>query len=213
MPVVPLVQVTQIHHQVVQPQGGPLAYGGGLRRLVVSVGQAGQILVFLGEIRQLGDGVDQLPADELQGLGHDDHISVIAHIARGSPKVDDPLGGRALLSVGVHVGHDVMADLLLPGLGDVVVDVLCMGLQLIDLFLGDVQAQFLLGFGQSDPEPAPRPELVIRGEQELHVLARISLRQRAGIFAGVWHVSSSLIRARTKPSVPVPSGSKLTKKL
>jgi len=42
--------------------------------------QARQRLVFVCKFCQLVDGVDQLPADLLQGLGHDDYVGVVADI-------------------------------------------------------------------------------------------------------------------------------------
>ena len=48
-----MVDLGQIHHQLVGPQGSALAHSGGLCGLAVGVGHAGHILVLLGKVCQL----------------------------------------------------------------------------------------------------------------------------------------------------------------
>ena len=72
---------------------------------------------------------------------------------------------ETLEAVGVDMAHDIMADQLLPGLCLGVVDILRVGGQLVDLFLGDIQPQLPLRRGQGDPEPPPGAELVVLGEE------------------------------------------------
>ena len=67
---------------------------------------------------------------ELQALPHHDDVGVVAHIAAGSTQMDDAGGLGALLAVGIDVAHHVVADQLLPGNGDVIVDIVHMGFQL-----------------------------------------------------------------------------------
>ena len=66
----------------------------------------------------------------------------------------------ALAAVGLHVGHHVVAQLLLQRLGDVEVDIVAVRAQLGELLIGDVEAEFLLGLGQGYPEAAPGAELL-----------------------------------------------------
>ena len=87
--------------------------------------------------------------------------------------MDDARRFRALLAVGVDVAHHIMADHLLPLLGHLVVDVLGVGFQLVDLLLGDGQAQLMLRLGQGDPQLPPGAELQIRGKQVFHFPVRI----------------------------------------
>ena len=86
--------------------------------------------------------------------------------------MDDRPGRRALIAVGVHVGHDVVPQLafVLRGFGEV--DVVDGGPQLGDLLGRDRQAQFLLGLGQGHPQPPPgrmdrlrrpEPDQLLRG--------------------------------------------------
>lgn len=66
------------------------------------------------------------------------------------------------------MAHDIMADLTLPGLRHVVVDVVHMGLHLRNLLIRDdrpavlAQAQLLLRLRQGDPQPPPCTELHVR---------------------------------------------------
>ena len=54
--------------------------------------------------------------------------------------MDDPLGVGTLEAVGVYVGHNVVAYQLFPFLCHIEVNIVLVGLQLIDLLLGDRQA-------------------------------------------------------------------------
>ena len=177
--------LVQVHQEFLSPQGGALAHGGGLGGLEVGESQGGQIGVFPGELAQQSDGVDQLFAHQPQGVVQDDKVGVIPHVAAGGAQVDDALGVRALLAVGVDVGHHVVAHFLFPGGGHVVVDIVRMRLQLSNLFVGDGQPQLLLGLGQRDPQPAPGAELIVGRKQILHLLAGIAGGKRGFVLA--WH--------------------------
>ena len=98
--------------------------------------QGGQRLVAVSEIPQQGNGAHQLFADQPQGVIENDQIGVVPHIAASGSQVDDPLGGGTLDPVGVDVGHHVVADLLFPGGGHLVVDILHVGLQFGNLPVG-----------------------------------------------------------------------------
>ena len=81
----------------------------------------------------------------------------------------------------MDVGHNVVAQLLLLLLGQVIVDVVLLPLQLVDLPLGDGQAQFHLRPGQGNPQPAPGGEFLVRGEQIKHLPAGVAGGQRTFI--------------------------------
>ena len=139
----------------------------------MGVGQGGHGLVPVGKVRQQGHHVQQLAPHHLQALPHDDHVGIVAHIAAGGAQMDDARRLGALQAVGVHMAHHVVAAFLFPADSVVIVDVLGMGLQLGDLLVGDVNALLLLGLGQGNPQPAPGAELVVLGENELHLPAGI----------------------------------------
>ena len=77
--------------------------------------------------------------------------------------------------------HNVVADDLLSLLCHVIIDIIGMRFQLFDLLIRNIQSQFLLCLRQSDPQPSPCPELLVRGKDILHLLACITLRKRADI--------------------------------
>ena len=76
--------------------------------------------------------------------------------------MDDALGPRTLLPVSVDMGHDVVAHQLLPLLCHIVVNVIRKSLQLINLFLCNIQSQFSLRLRQGDPQLSPGLKLLVR---------------------------------------------------
>ena len=83
--------------------------------------------------------------------------------------MDDPRRGGGRQTVGVDMGHHVMADFLFPLLRGSVVDVGDVGFQLRHLLCGDGQTQFVLRPGQLHPQPPPGLEPHIRREQVQHI--------------------------------------------
>ena len=118
-------------------------------------------LVFVREFGKVADNGDQLVADKLQTLGHDDDIGVVADVARGSSEVDNTLCVRALHAVSVDVGHYVVADELLSLLRDFIVDVVGVSLELVDLSLCYGQTQLHFRLGKRNPESAPGAEFLV----------------------------------------------------
>ena len=178
-----VLHLLQVHEQLVHPQGGPLAHGDQLGGLEVGEAQGGQGLVLPGKFGQMGQHPHQLVPDQQQGLPHEDDVGVVPHIAAGGPQVDDGHGLGAQLAVGVDVGHHVVAQLLLPLGGLLIVDVGDVGLQLVHLLLGHGQAQLHLRPGQGHPQPAPGGKLLVGGEDVLHLVAGVAGGQ--GTFVSV----------------------------
>ena len=98
--------------------------------------------------------------------------------------MDDGLRRGAFQAEGVDVRHHVVADLFFPRAYDLIVDVVKVCAHLTDLFLRDVETQFLLGLCQIYPEPPPGGELVILREHELHLFARIARAEGINIAVG-----------------------------
>ena len=108
-------------------------------------------------------------------------VGVVPDVAAGGSEVDDTLGLRALQTIGVDVAHDIVTHDLLPRLRVRIIHIVRMGLQLIDLLLGDIEPQLLLGLREGDPELSPGAEFLFLRKEVLHLLARIPLGKRAGI--------------------------------
>ena len=166
-------QLAIVHVQFIQPQRRALADRRQLGGLQMRVRQRRHVLVLIREIRQQVHHVEQLAAHDLQALAHDNHIGVVTHIAGRRAQMDDARRLRALQTVSVDVAHHVVAALLLA--------VLRMGFQLGNLLVGNVQPLFLFRLRQRNPQLPPGAELVVLGEDELHLLAGIAGRKWADI--------------------------------
>ena len=183
-----MVDLVEVHHQLVGPQSGTLAHGGGLGGLAVGVGHAGHILVLLGKLGQFCQHADELLAHQLKALTHHDDVGVVADVAAGGAQMDDACCLGALLAVGVDMAHNVVAHQLLPLDGDLIVDVVHMSFQLGHHLGGDIgQALLHLGPGQGHPQAAPGAELVVVREDVLHLIGGISGGKGADITVMLRH--------------------------
>ena len=89
--------------------------------------------------------------------------------------MDDTSSLRCNKTVGVNVGHDIVAPALLLESGRsefVVLDTLVL-LQLSNGFLGNVETELTLRLGEVDPELSPGAEAVARREEVLHLLGGV----------------------------------------
>ena len=84
--------------------------------------------------------------------------------------MDDTLRVGADQPIGVDVCHHIMADLFLFSPFGFVVDIRDMGFKFRDLLGSHRQAQFRLGAGEFDPQPAPGLIAFICGKKLLHLL-------------------------------------------
>jgi len=97
----------------------------------------------------------------------------------------------ALVGVGAHVGHHVVANSLLVGAGGGVVDVGEVLPQRLDLRLGDRQPQLPFGLGQRYPQLSPGGELVVRRKQVQHLAAGVAAAKRRLVGGFSFHEVSS----------------------
>ena len=154
-PVDPVLHLIQIHQKLIHPEGGPFSHCDKLCRLKMSETKGRKGLILVGKVGQDRQHTHQLIPDEPQTLPHKDEVGIVADITTGSAQVDDRHSLGALLSIGVYVGHHVVAERLFPLGGGVVIDVVQMGFQLGHLFGGDWEAQFHLSPGQGHPQAPP----------------------------------------------------------
>ena len=175
-----MLQVLQVQTELLKPQSGAFAHGGGLGRLEMSERQSRLGLVLLREVRQFLHHIHQFLFHQLQRLSHDNNVGVVPHIAGGGPQMDNPRRLGALLPVSVYMAHHIMTHFLFPGPGHFVIDILSMGLQFVNLFLGDHrlavlgESQFLFSLRQGNPQPPPGAEFHILGKNILHFPAGIA---------------------------------------
>ena len=182
-----VVEVLEVLQQVLEPQAGALAHGRGLGRLKVREAEGRQGTVLRGEGLEIRHDADQLSANQLQGLAQEDEVGVVPHEAGGRSQVED----RARLGAGVpprvHVGHDVVPQLLLVPGCEAQVEGLQVLTQLRELLVADRQAELLLGLGQGQPQSAPGEELLLLAPQVAHRCAGVPGRERAGEGLGIAH--------------------------
>ena len=88
--------------------------------------------------------------------------------------MDDPFGIGTLYPVGIDMAHDIVTHLFFPRDRNIIVNLLRKLFKLADLRIGNRQALLLFRLCQCNPKLAPCFELVIRGENILHLLACIT---------------------------------------
>ena len=103
----------EIKNQVVDPQAGSLSDRGGLSRLKVGEGEAGQVAVLGSEFCHLVDRGRQAFSGELKSFANQQQVRVVGHKATGRAEVDDPAGVRALVPICVHMSHHIVAQFTL----------------------------------------------------------------------------------------------------
>ena len=172
-----VVDLAQVDHELLDPEGGPFSDCGRLGRLEMGKSQGGQIFVFIREGSQSRDHVDQFFADQAQGLPHDYDICIVAYVAAGRAQVDDSFGFGALQPIGVNMAHDIMPDHFFSGFCILIVDIGHMSPELFDLLIGNGQAKLFFRLSQGHPEAAPCAELHVGRKDILHFPAGISFGQ------------------------------------
>ena len=65
--------------------------------------------------------------------------------------MDDPFCFRALYSVSIYMGHNVMPDQRFPFLRHLIINILCMLFQFGNLFVRYIQSQLLFRFRKGNP--------------------------------------------------------------
>ena len=163
-----VLDVLHIHEQILRPQAGALAHGDQLRRLEMGKTERGQIAVLDGEGLEARQHGHRLGEHEFKRLADQDEIRIVTHVAARGAEVDDRFGRGRHLAEGMDVRHDVVARAAFVFERHLEVDVLEVLTHLVELRLGNVQAQFPLGFGQRQPAAAPCGELLLWTPQFFH---------------------------------------------
>ena len=191
-----VLNVREIHTELLDPQRRALADSGRLRRLKMRKRKRGKALVFVRKLRKLVDHVHKLSAHKLQSVAHHDDIGVVAYVAARSSEVNDTCRLRALKSVGIDMAHNVMAHQLLALLRNGVVNVIDMCLHLVDHFLCDDglsvlrKSEFHLCLREGDPKLSPCGKFLVLAEDILHLRGGVTLREGACVTVGVAHTVS-----------------------
>ena len=92
--------------------------------------------------------------------------------------MDDSFCFRALYTVRVHMGHNIMTYLTFSLLCHIIVDIIFVRFQFIDLFLSDRSGPSSFSVSaRCDPQSSPCAKLHIRRKNVLHFLTGITLRK------------------------------------
>ena len=153
-----------------------------LRWLIMREAEGGLVFPFEGKFLELGEYVHRLAEQQLHPFAQQNEIGVVTHIATRRAEVDDGHRFGGHLSVGVHVGHYVVSQLVLVLAHDVEVDVVDVRAHLLQLLVRNGQTQFLLPLGQGNPASAPRGEFFLRAPMFGHFPRRETLNQGRSVF-------------------------------
>ena len=117
-------RLLQIDRQILRPEAARFADGCELRRLKMRVAEGGQVFPSHREIASASIALTRRNADQFHANRAVMIRSALSDdVLAGRTQVDDPLGGRRDVFEGVHVGHHVVTQTLLPVGGEVEVDV------------------------------------------------------------------------------------------
>ena len=173
----PRLDILQIEQQIVHPQGRPLAHRRQLGRLEVGEAERRDRLVGIGKDRQFLEQQHQFAADQAERLAHLHQVGVVADIAAGGAKMDDPARLWAEFAIGMDMAHHIVPQLFFLLFGQLEIDVGDVRLKLGNLLIGDLQAEFLLRLRQRHPQLPPGLELVLRRPDPVHLAAGIAQGQ------------------------------------
>ena len=132
-------------------------------------------LMLLSEFRQFCNHVHQLLAHQFQSFCHDNNVCIVSYITTGSSKVNNSFGFWTLYTICVYMGHHIVAYLFFSFFCHLIVNVVCICLQFINLFLGNIQSQFFLCLCQRNPQFSPGTEFHVRRKNILHFFTCITL--------------------------------------
>src|SRR5690606_5486284 len=83
--------------------------------LKVGKTKCGKIFIFQGKVRQLVDAVDQLFSNQTQTLGIDDDVRIVADKSAGGAQMNDSFCFWTLVSICVHMSHNVVSKFFFIG--------------------------------------------------------------------------------------------------
>ena len=138
-------QLLPVQQQIVAVLRQTIADGGGLGRLQVGEGHAGQPGVALDLVGDYAQKGRQLVLQQVEGRGQTQRLHVVQHIHAGGAQVDDAAAQQALLGVGADLGHQVVTNL--------------------DLISAAAQVDLLLSRPDQPPARHIQPGLLLRSGQ------------------------------------------------
>lgn len=168
----------EVEQEVPAPEGGAFADGGGLCWLEVSESEAREAAILSSEAAELVDDLDEPPAKQQEAFSHEDQFRIIGDIATGGAEVNDWSGCRNDVAPCIDVRHHIVPQSAFVSVG-------CFEVDLVDglphhfqLFAGDCESEFLLAFGEYEPEFSPGGMAVLGGPDASHITGGVAGDQR-----------------------------------
>mmetsp|Transcript_41735 Transcript_41735/g.81808 ORF Transcript_41735/g.81808 Transcript_41735/m.81808 type:complete len:366 (+) Transcript_41735:613-1710(+) len=177
----------QVEHQVLHPDRTPLPHSRELRRLKMRKPKRREILVLYGKLPHSGEHTQNFTPNDSQRLPNLKQVRVIPHVTTGGPQVNNGHGRGCRIAISVDVSHDVMSEPCLVTIGHIQVNVVDVRGHLADLFVSNVDTQFLFSGGEGQPEFAPRGKLHCRRPYVRHFLRGVSFDERMFVHPMIRH--------------------------
>jgi hypothetical protein len=150
------------------PECGAFSHRRKLGRLEMGIRKARKTGVSGGECLERAENRYQTAEQQSETVAHDHQIGIVGHERTGCPKVEVRARRRCLIAERMDVRHHIMAEAPLVACGDNQIGVIEMSSHLSNSRLWDVESQLTLGFGQGQPEPAPKANAVRLAPKRLH---------------------------------------------
>ena len=176
-----MLEIFQGQPEILRPCGGATTDGDGLRGLVVRGAERWQILPLLCKVTERQQDASRFCRDKFNRLTQQDQFGIAVDELTGGTEVDDALGLRDLVTPGVDVRHDIVSQLPLIVASRLKIKIIQMRPHGFKLSLADVQTEFMLRFGQSQPQPSPCAEFPLVRPDLLHRCRGIAGRQRRAV--------------------------------
>ena len=183
-----VLKLVDIVAELIRPERRALADRRKLCGLKVRVCKARQSLVLFRERGEIAHDLRRLFEDDLRRFAQNYHVGVISDVARCRAEVDYPLRLRALFTVCVNVGHNVVSYLAFALFGYVEIDVVAVRFKLRNLLVGYIETELFLSLCKRYPQSSPCAEFKILGKDVLHLCRRIPCGKRGNVFLSVVHI-------------------------
>ena len=137
------------------PRGRTLTHSRGLSRLEVREAQARQIALLRSKGGQLVDNLYQAATNQNQAFFNLNQFRIVRDETTRRAEMYNRPRIRTLVAPRMDMSHDVVPQLAFVTVCGVEIDVVNVRPHFRELRVGDVQSEFLLRFGQRNPEPPP----------------------------------------------------------
>ena len=157
-----IFKVFKIHHKFLCPQCGTLSNGSWLCRLEMGKCKCRLIFIFVSELGKLCNYVYQFLLNQFQSFCHNNNVCIISYITGCCSQVDDSLCFRALHTVSIYMGHNIVTYFFLSCFCHIKINIICMFFQFCNLLIGNMKSKLFLSLRKGDPQLSPRTELFVR---------------------------------------------------